>query len=184
MEWTIQDMGAAGEFVGSIAVLFTLVYLAYQTRAARHATELQMIIGASHPYPRDFEGMRKSFSRGIKAYLEEDIPNSPGLVVTDWYKTRRLANDHLALIALQQDRPDISDVISSMTMPCLMYVGEADPLYPQVKECAAHMPNARLVSFPGLGHGQAFRYSHEGLAHVRKFLADVSRQSGSVKRST
>ena len=49
MEWTIQDMGAAGEFVGSIAVLFTLVYLAYQTRAARHATELQMVIAASHP---------------------------------------------------------------------------------------------------------------------------------------
>jgi hypothetical protein len=32
MEWTIQDLGAAGEFLGAITVLATLVYLAYQTR--------------------------------------------------------------------------------------------------------------------------------------------------------
>ena len=143
---------------------------------AKHAPERfhSLIIGASHPYPREFEAMRRSFSRGIEAYVEEDIPNSPGLVVTDWYRTRKLANDHLALIALQQDRPDMSDVIPTMTMRCLMYVGEADPLYPKVKECAARMPNATLVSFPGLGHGQAFRYSHDGLPHVREFLAEVT----------
>jgi hypothetical protein len=32
MEWTIQDLGAAGEFVGAIGVVVTLVYLAYQIR--------------------------------------------------------------------------------------------------------------------------------------------------------
>ena len=31
MSWTIQDLGAAGEFGGAIAVLATLIYLAYQT---------------------------------------------------------------------------------------------------------------------------------------------------------
>ena len=32
MGWTVQDLGAVGEFVGAIAVLVTLIYLAYQTR--------------------------------------------------------------------------------------------------------------------------------------------------------
>jgi hypothetical protein len=32
MEWSIQDLGAAGEFVGAIGVVITLVYLAYQIR--------------------------------------------------------------------------------------------------------------------------------------------------------
>ncbi len=32
MNWTIQDLGAAGEFVGAIGVVVTLIYLAYQIR--------------------------------------------------------------------------------------------------------------------------------------------------------
>jgi hypothetical protein len=32
MDWSIQDLGAAGEFVGAIGVVVTLVYLAYQIR--------------------------------------------------------------------------------------------------------------------------------------------------------
>jgi len=32
MDWSIQDLGAVGELVGSIAVLATLVYLAIQTK--------------------------------------------------------------------------------------------------------------------------------------------------------
>ncbi len=37
MEWTIQDLGAVGEFVAAIAVLVTLVYLAIQTRQSKEA---------------------------------------------------------------------------------------------------------------------------------------------------
>ena len=32
MTLTIQDLGALGELLGSVAVLVTLVYLAFQTR--------------------------------------------------------------------------------------------------------------------------------------------------------
>ena len=32
MEWTIQDLGAVGEFIGAIGVVITLVYLAHQIR--------------------------------------------------------------------------------------------------------------------------------------------------------
>jgi hypothetical protein len=32
MDWSIQDLGAVGEFVSSIAVMVTLIYLAVQTK--------------------------------------------------------------------------------------------------------------------------------------------------------
>lgn len=37
MEWTVQDLGAVGEFVGSFAVLITLIYLSVQVR---HSTRI------------------------------------------------------------------------------------------------------------------------------------------------
>ena len=42
MTLTIQDLGALGEFLGSIAVLVTLVYLAFQTRQNRMAISAQL----------------------------------------------------------------------------------------------------------------------------------------------
>lgn len=39
MNWSIQDLGAAGEFVGAIGVVVTLVYLAYQIRQNTHQLE-------------------------------------------------------------------------------------------------------------------------------------------------
>ena len=39
---TIQDLGALGEFFGSIAVLATLIYLALQTRQNRMAIAAQL----------------------------------------------------------------------------------------------------------------------------------------------
>ncbi len=42
MTLTIQDLGSLGEFFGSIAVLVTLVYLAFQTRQNRMAISAQL----------------------------------------------------------------------------------------------------------------------------------------------
>lgn len=39
MDWSIQDLGAAGEFVGAIGVVVTLVYLAHQIRQNTHQLE-------------------------------------------------------------------------------------------------------------------------------------------------
>ncbi len=49
MNWTVQDLGALGELVGSIAVLCTLVYLAVQARATRSAMELQTTMATTIP---------------------------------------------------------------------------------------------------------------------------------------
>ena len=42
MTLTIQDLGALGELLGSVAVLFTLVYLALQTRQNTLAIRAQL----------------------------------------------------------------------------------------------------------------------------------------------
>jgi hypothetical protein len=39
MDWTIQDVGALGESISAIAVLFTLIYLSVQIRQTKKATE-------------------------------------------------------------------------------------------------------------------------------------------------
>jgi hypothetical protein len=51
-----------------------------------------------------------------------------------------LANDFRALAAAQQDRPSLEGMLPTMTMPCCLYAGDADALYPKVRECAQHIP--------------------------------------------
>lgn len=145
---------------------------------ARYAPErfYSLVIGASHPYERSMETNRKSFRLGAEAYLENSMANWPEMAASDWYRVRKGANDLKALLALTKDRSDLSDVIPTMTMPCFVYVGEADDLFQQVRECAGQLPNAIFVSLPGLDHGQGFRYSHEAMPHVKEFLLEVSRQ--------
>jgi hypothetical protein len=61
-----------------------------------------------------------------------------------------------------------------MTMPCLLYAGEADPVYPGLKACLHQIPHVTFFSLPGLNHPEAFMQSHAVLPHVTQFLATVS----------
>ena len=90
---------------------------------------------------------------------------------------RLLANDGEALAASWMGRmggPGQEEVLPTMRMPCLLFVGEADDAYAGVKECVTHMPNVTFVSLPGLKHAETFCRSDLVLPHVRKFLARVS----------
>ena len=60
-----------------------------------------------------------------------------------------------------------------MTMPCLVYCGDQDGLYPGTEECAKHMPNVTWVSLPGLDHGDVMERSDVLLPHVLDFLANI-----------
>jgi pimeloyl-ACP methyl ester carboxylesterase len=60
-----------------------------------------------------------------------------------------------ALIAYwlkQREMQSLEDALPTMTMPCLLLAGQADPRYLQIHECAAHMPNATFGAFPDLNH--------------------------------
>ena len=64
-------------------------------------------------------------------------------------------------------------VLPTMTMPCLLFAGEADANYPGLKECCKHIPNVTFFSLPGLNHPETFVQSNLVLPHITKFLETV-----------
>jgi pimeloyl-ACP methyl ester carboxylesterase len=147
---------------------------------ARHAPERfrSLIIGGQHPYAQSLDGLRQIVRHGIEngaeafvAMWEENFsPLSPQ------QKRRMLAYDFVALMAVAQDRPSLEAVLPTMTMPCLLIVGEQDDVYSAAKACARQMPNVSLVTLPGLDHGETIRRSDLTLLHVKRFLAAVQQQ--------
>jgi hypothetical protein len=70
MEWTIQDFGALGEFIGGIVVIVTVIYLALQLRTsnsqAEAATELAWTQGLNEIWdrwsrPETIDALRNGF---------------------------------------------------------------------------------------------------------------------------
>jgi pimeloyl-ACP methyl ester carboxylesterase/predicted ester cyclase len=142
---------------------------------AKHAPHRlwSLVLGGMNPYAvagRE-ELARKQFGAGMTAYLEQD--SSPGLIITAGYKARRLDLDPQALIASAQ-RPDLVAILTGLTLPCLLYAGEAAGEYQPLLETVARIPGARFLSLPGLGHGQGFRYSHQALPPIQLFLQAVT----------
>ena len=147
---------------------------------AKYASERlnALVIGAAHAYERSMAATRKPFTRSMAVYLKHSLAGASDPAESDWYRVRKQANDLKALHALTKDRPDNSDIIPTMTMPCFVYVGEADTMYKDIKRCAEQMPNAKFLSVPGLDHGQMNRDSRDVLPHVKKFLEQVNQKMG------
>jgi pimeloyl-ACP methyl ester carboxylesterase len=133
-----------------------------------------VIIGGSPPYagsPASLQQRIQAFKRGadvIPAMWDAPVP--PAL------RARLLANDAQAFIALTQKRlesPGLEAVLPTMQMPCLLYAGEADGVYAGMKECLPQMPNATLVSFPGLNHVETLFHPELVVPEVLKFLQAV-----------
>jgi pimeloyl-ACP methyl ester carboxylesterase len=141
-----------------------------------------LIVVGSHLYTsvrdlaEDRAWWRKSLGRGMKAYMTEAIANSSYTIRTDWFVNRRLANDPEALIAYIEadDGAGFEDILSSNTIPCLLYIGTEDPNYEKAKKSADEMSNARIISILGKAHGEVFQHGKEGVTHVSQFLAEVS----------
>jgi pimeloyl-ACP methyl ester carboxylesterase len=141
-----------------------------------------LIIGGQHPYAQDMDGLRQLVRHGVE--------NGPEAFVAMWEENfgtlssetreRMLAYDYEALLAVAQDRESMEAVLPTMRMPCLLYVGEMDEVYPIAKECAKQIPNVTFVTLPGLDHGEAIRRSDEVVPHVKRFLAAVNQQTGAA----
>lgn len=86
-------------------------------------------------------------------------------------------NDFEAINAtVASDRPDISDVLPNLTMPCLIYVGDAEERFEGAKETASRIPNATFFSLPALSHLESLTRSDLVTPRVKQFLADVSQR--------
>ena len=139
-----------------------------------------LTIGGMHPYESggnwSVEARVDLLRQGMEAYVAS--LESGGEPVDPARRARLLANDAEALIAaISAPRGGIEDVLPTMAMPCLLYVGEADGFYDGAKECARQIPDATFVSFPGLDHGQTSQASGPLLPHLTEFLNRVAPQA-------
>ena len=134
-----------------------------------------LIIGGSHPYARSMNHQRQALRKGIEQGREAFAADIEVLYgpLTPQRKARALANDLEALLAVAQDRSSLEAMLPTMFMPCLLFAGEADPVYPAVRECVKQMPNVTFFSLPDLGHVEAMARSDLVLPHITKFLATV-----------
>ena len=138
-----------------------------------------LIIGGMHPYPLDAvnldDRIRRIRNGGMEGYVAD--LESGGDVLSDERKAQLLANDPESIIGASlglAKRPDMSHVLPTMTMPCMVYAGDADGLHVGAEECVKHMPSVTWVSLPGLDHTLAMERSDLVLPHVQKFLKQAS----------
>ena len=145
---------------------------------ARYALERphSLIIGGASPYPLPQAGpdrMLDALKQGAEA-----IPSIWSAPVPAMIRARLVKNGVEALIALRTEalqHPGFAEILPVMTMPCLMFAGEDDPIFAESKECVRPMPNVMFSSLPGLGHIDALFRSDLVLPHVRQFLTKASR---------
>jgi hypothetical protein len=115
-------------------------------------------------------------SKGIEAWIEAYI-DSPDL------KASMMANDaealKAAILGMRED-PGFQDVLPTMTMPCLLYVGEAGPAYPLAKDAVKHIPKATFVSLPDLDHLEGWLRSDVVLPYIIEFLGTATQERGAL----
>jgi pimeloyl-ACP methyl ester carboxylesterase len=92
-------------------------------------------------------------------------------------KERWLAQDAEAGIAvlesILQGPPLTDQELESISVPCLLYCGELDSFHSGMKESVNHLPDAKFISVPEIGHGDAWARSDLMLPHIKEFLARV-----------
>jgi pimeloyl-ACP methyl ester carboxylesterase len=149
---------------------------------AKYAPERfhSLIIGGSGPprkrLPEEPNFFLNLFQKGMDTVLATVEP-----MFGPWWTPDRKAicqaADLDALIALLSADDwgglDFEDILPTVMVPCLLFVGESADEYPRTKECVKSMPNATFVSFPGLNHVAAFYRTDLVLPHIIKFLAEV-----------
>jgi len=153
---------------------------------AKYAPERfhSFMIGGMHPYKRDSEPLNQRVAmlrQGMEAYVAT-IEASAG-PVPPHVRARALANDAEALIAATlgiRDDPGFAEVLPTMTMPCLVYSGEADASYPSAQDAVQHIPHVTFVSLPALNHMEAFMRREVVLPHITTFLGTVTQERGAL----
>lgn len=135
-----------------------------------------LIIGGAQPYSQSMQMFREVLRGGIGAWvnLAEQMAGPLSLE----HRRRLLRNDAWALLAsVVRERPDISETVLEFQSPCLLFAGEADPIFSLVKRCAEDLPNSQFISLPGLNHFQTVLRSDLLLPHITAFLSAVGKDS-------
>lgn len=133
-----------------------------------------LILGGAHPYAEPLQARQTILTHGLDAFLAAS-ERSFGKYMTSTLRARLIVTDVHALRAQTQDRSSIADVLSTMTMPCLLFAGETEPRLSHVQACLQHMPNGTFFVVPGCDHVGTWARSDLVLPHVTTFLAQYAR---------
>jgi len=133
-----------------------------------------VVIGGQHPFGRQIapglpDGSdAKEFITSFLRRIGVDFDALPAE-----NQARLLASDCRALAAARQDRPSLEAFLPAMTMPCLLYAGEADDVFSKAQKSATLLPKCTFVPLPGLDHASAFYQADVILPHVLTFLRNA-----------
>lgn len=141
-----------------------------------------LIIGGMAPYERDPDipdpdvgVMVPLLRKGNEAVVAAFEESFGGKLASD-IKYILMNNDPEAIIArlLRVERVDYDETMSTTTLPCLLYMGEADIGYSKAKQSIEVLPNLTFVTLHNLNHERGAMRSDLVLPHIRKFLAKIT----------
>lgn len=143
---------------------------------------LSLIIGGYGPMnewgTEERNAFLNLFSNGMDNFLEKF-----GEMFGKWWTPEIKAivgsNDLDALTALVSAKdfiaiPGLMDLLTTVTVPCLFFIGEEDEGYSRQKKYIEYIPNATFVSFPGLDHIEAGIRVDLLMPHLTEFLVGVN----------
>lgn len=142
---------------------------------AQHAPDrlLSLTLGGAQPYGSNMDIYRDMLKEDLEhcfALMETAVETPLPEEMRDAFFTNDI---HALRAAYQHDRPDVSAFISTVRLPCLLFAGEADPLYAAVQRCASELPDAGFFGVPGLNHAQLALQLKCVLPPVITFLSEV-----------
>lgn len=133
------------------------------------------IIGAAHPYAESMQPYRDRMPQSQDAFVAI-MEQFLGKLLTPAMRERLVKNDLDALRVLTQDRVSMAEVLRSMRMPCLLFVGELDPRLSPMRDCVAALANATIFTLPGHDHITTPWQIDAILPRVKSFLEKESRE--------
>jgi pimeloyl-ACP methyl ester carboxylesterase len=147
-----------------------------------------MILGGASPYgdvldadKKEHEermaALRGAVEKGMEYYLTSYYEKRLTLPLTPAARAARLANDPQALLAMAGGIlkwPGAAGILATITIPLLIFGGELDPRFPNIRECVKHLPTATFIPLPGKAHIGAMEDTETLLPQIRKFLAGVN----------
>jgi pimeloyl-ACP methyl ester carboxylesterase len=105
----------------------------------------------------DESGSTEDFLRGMmpKLFADSTRRDAPEIVKnTEAIMRRSLAEGVSATLRALASRPDRTDILATMAVPCLVVVGEEDAISPpeEMEEMAEMIPRCRFSVIPHAGH--------------------------------
>jgi hypothetical protein len=93
------------------------------------------------------------------------------LPISEAQEARLRQLDIRALSAeLRAPRASLESVPPSMTMPCLLYIGQSEWAHDQARKDSQRIPQGQFASFPDFNHFDTWARSDVVLPHVLAFL--------------